>query len=155
MNHKIILVIMCVSVTLNALFAALFVTAMSRKTASFSFSGAGAGVLTGACIVSVPKGGKSVVFGPVDFTLNVGENAALQFSAFLDGKQVNMAAEPLYDPNIISVEPAPYGLFITALAPGDTRLQTITKDGINDIARVTVVRPELDYPPNKNELRKP
>lgn len=150
MNHKVVSVLLAVSVTLNALFAAFVVTALSRKTASVAFAAAGSEYSTGACIVSVPKGGKGVTFGPVEFTLIPGETAVLQFSAVLDGKQLNMSTEPLYDRSVLSVEPSPYGLSIKALAPGVTVLQTVTTDGIHDIARVSVVVPQLVYKPNKH-----
>jgi hypothetical protein len=104
--------------------------------------------LTGACIVSVPEKGAGLVFGPAEFTLATGERAVYQVSAYLDGRQLNMAAEPLYDRAVVAVEKTGYGLCITALSPGEAVLQTITADGIRDLARVTVTPRKAAYPPH-------
>jgi hypothetical protein len=137
---KIILV--SVSVTVNILFALFIIfAALSDEGALLRVSDMDTALreyTSGACIVSVPGDGPAVIFGPVEFTLAPGERAALQFSALRKGTQLNVALEPLYDREIIAVEQSPFGIFVTAAGPGETILQTITADGIRDIARVTV-----------------
>lgn len=136
------------SLFFNAAFAVFFAIALSGKTASVSFLdmeklNGGAAYLTGACVVSVPEAGASLVFGPAEFTLSPGDVAAYQFSAVSGGGQLNMACEPLYDRAVVAVEKSGYGLVITALSPGEAVLQTLTADGIRDLARVTVARRAL------------
>ena len=131
-----------VSVVVNALFILLCVFGIvhSRSTASVSFLNLDAGDVrytTGVCVVSVPEH-EGVVFAPVEFSLTAGARAALQFSALAQGRQLTVAVEPLYDHAVVAVEPSAYGLIIRALAPGTALLQTITGEGIRDIARVTV-----------------
>jgi hypothetical protein len=131
-----------VSLTVNAALLALLVYAGTRKTAAVSFldmDAPGAPYTSGVCIVSVPKEQAEIIFGPVAFSLAAGNQAALQFSAVLAGSQLNLAVDPLYDHAVLAVQTSPFGLLIRALAPGETLLQTITAEGIRDIARVTVL----------------
>ena len=150
-KRKTAAALFAVSVIFNVLFLVFFGFAVSGKTSSFSFRDMrekNTAYVTGACIVSVPERGADLVFGPAEFTLLPGEKAAYQFSAFLDGRQLNMAPEPLYDHTVIAVEKSGYGLLIEARAPGEAVVQTITTEGIRDLARVTVAVRKAAYPPH-------
>jgi hypothetical protein len=80
-----------------------------------------------------------MAFGPVELTLKSGSGAALQFSLYLDKQQLNLALQPLYDHAVVSIEPSGFGLIIKALNPGETVLQTLTEQGFQDIAYITVI----------------
>lgn len=140
MSSPVKTAIMISSLILNLAFIALVAAAALNNTASVSFPDHGASGVpytTGACLVSVPEGA-NIVFPPVEITLRPGEQAALQFSAFLRGAQVNIAFEPLYDPLVLSVDPSPFGLTINARLPGETIVQAVSGQGIRDLARVVV-----------------
>jgi hypothetical protein len=85
-----------------------------------------------------------VVFGPVEIALKKGAVAALQFSMIRDNPaskkalQTNLAIEPLYDPAVIKIEPAGYGIFIYAVKAGETTLQIFSGGTFRDIARILV-----------------
>lgn len=147
-KHKItVYLLFAASLFFNVVFILFFVTAALGKTASLTFRNMGEGYLTAACVVSVPEQRADLVFGPVEFTLVHGEKAALLLTAYLDGRQLNMAPEPLYDRAVIAVEKTGHGLVIEGLSPGEAVLQTITVDGIRDLARVTVKARKAAYTP--------
>jgi hypothetical protein len=136
--------LMTLSVICNAFFLLLLVLAIARKTAFLSYYRMGSPddpCVTAAFVISVPAAAASVVFGPADFSLKAGTEAALQFSTYKDS-QLNMAMDPLYDREIISVEHSGYGLVIKGLAPGKTALQTFGGAGIKTIAEITVTADE-------------
>ena len=141
-------ILFAASLFFNVVFILFFVAAALGKTASLSFRNMGDTYLTAACVVSMPEQRADLVFGPVEFTLIHGEKAALQLTAYLDGKQLNMAPDPLYDRSVIAVEKTGYGLLIEALSPGEAVFQTITSEGIRDLARVTVTAAKASYPPH-------
>jgi hypothetical protein len=125
------------SLVINLLFALLFVLAVSARTGSFMFSPLDKDSVDAAQIVSVMPG-SGVVFNGVDVTLEKGKKAVLQFSNRFNGAQSNYRLDTLYDHAVISVEPGAYGVVITALARGETTMQTVSNEGIVNIARVTV-----------------
>ncbi|MDR2095370.1 MAG: hypothetical protein LBP76_07605 [Treponema sp.] len=141
MNPKLKTALLSVSVCVNTLFLLLLVVSVSRKVPVVSFldmDSSGTPYTTGSCIVSVPKAGAAMVFEPVELTLKPGDEAALQFSALIGGRQLNVAVEALYDHAVVDIEKSGYGLIIKALAPGTTTLQSFTADGIKDIAFISV-----------------
>jgi hypothetical protein len=130
-------VFLIISLALN-LLAATFLTAAftaAPKTGAIAFQ-AGENPAA-AAVVAFPEGAQ-VTFNPVGIALAQGQAASLQFSAVLKGRQSNWYMSPLYDRAVISVEPAPYGITITALAQGDAVIQAFDGEGFKDIARVTV-----------------
>jgi hypothetical protein len=128
-----------ISVAANVLVFAFIAFALSAPAPhTLSFHDLGASYTTAALLVSVPLDSGSAVFGPVDITLAAGERAALQLSASVRGRQANWLLASLYDRRIIQVEATGFGVIITALEPGETAMQTVTEDGITDVAVVTV-----------------
>ena len=128
------------SILFNIIVLILLALTLTRKTASVSFLNLDGAkrYTTAACIVSTPSDNAGMVFGPVEFSLKTGEEAALQFSLFIDGRQMNLALTALYDYSVISAEPSGYGLIIRALKSGETTMQLFTGDGIRDIAHIIV-----------------
>jgi hypothetical protein len=94
-------------------------------------------VMTAAMIVNAPLAG-TVTWNPVEMTLRRGESASLQIASMIEGRQVNWIVQALFDPRIIAVNENPFGILITALAVGECILQTLTNDGIRDIAIIRV-----------------
>jgi hypothetical protein len=140
MHHHVRKILIVFSITLNAFVVLLLVFSITRKTAFFSFFNPetdASPYLHGAFIVSVPAQGADLVFGPAEFSLKIGDEAALQFSLFR-GRQSNLAMEPLYDRSIISIERSGFGLIIRGISSGEALLQLFSPDGFNDIARITV-----------------
>jgi hypothetical protein len=133
-------IVLALSLVVNAAFLLILAFSLSRRAVSVSFldkDSAETRYDTGVCIASVPRGGV-VVFGSVELVIKTGEEASLQFSSVMEKIQSNIALEVLYDRALLRVERSPYGLDIKALAPGKTLLQTVTRDGIRDVARVIV-----------------
>ena len=140
MNSAVKTVLVVLSVLGNVILAALTVAAFTGTTRSLSYHvvDGGGPYTVGACIVSVRDDGGNIVFSPVTLRLRSGEKAHLQYAAVRDGAQINIALESLYDRSLVSVTQTGYGVLITALAPGETTLQTVTTEGIRDVAVVTV-----------------
>lgn len=137
MRIKLKPLLFAVSLFLNGLFIFLFVLAAVTKTSFLTFPEQGEGYVSAAAVVSFPRGGEAA-FGTAEINLKPRESAFMQFSAVFEGKQLNVLVNALYDPQIISVKPTGYGIIITALAEGSTLMQTITNEGIKDVALVTV-----------------
>ena len=137
MKEKITPRLLAVSAALNALFLALFISALYAKPRAFSFY-APEGSFSAAVVASVPGGTGGVTFNAVEIHLKAGESAALQFSAVVSGKQLNYLVNALYDRDIVSVTPTGYGALITALKPGVAVMQTLGEGGIKDVAVITV-----------------
>jgi len=133
-------VLFVVSVVFNVLFILLFLllVGIGGKTSSFAFLNYGEDYFNNAFIVSVPAAGGDVGFGPVEISLASGASAYLQFAAFHDGRQSNMAMEPLYDHNVISVTQSGFGIAIRGINPGEATLQFFSPSGFKDVAYVTV-----------------
>jgi hypothetical protein len=138
MRNKAKTVLLTASLVLNALFLAFLLPALFVKTASVAFDAPGEGRITAAAVASVPKDGGSVTFNAAEITLRRGTSARYQFSILAGGKQANWPANALYDRGIVAVRPDGYGLLISALAPGETVLQTLTGEGIRDYIHVRV-----------------
>jgi len=131
-------VVFIVSIVFNVLFLLLFLLGLGGSTVSFSLLNFGNDYLNSAFIVSVPTENSDVSFGPVEISLMVGSKAYLQFAALRDGRQSNLAMDPLYDHNVISVSQSGFGLVITALYPGEALLQLFSPAGFKDVAHVKV-----------------
>lgn len=132
------------SVIFNALFLLLLVFTLTRKTSALAFyrmDQDDGPYVTAAFVVSVPSGNANVVFGPAEFSIQAGTEAALQISLHKEG-QLNLTLDPLYDHSVISVEQSGYGLIIKGIAPGKTVLQTFGGQGIKNIAEITVTLDE-------------
>jgi hypothetical protein len=134
MKSKIALI---VSIALNA---ALFIAVtVMRFVPSFSYNSTDFEKIAAANIVVSPPG-STVVFNPIDITLQTGQSASIQFSVMFNRKQLNWMNETLYDRSVIRIEKNPFGITILAVGEGSAALQTLTEDGIKDIAHVTVTK---------------
>lgn len=131
-------IVFIVSILLNFFFLLLFLFGLAGATSSFAFLNHGGGYFNSAFIVSSPLDSSDVNFGPVDIVLNLGSTVYLQFSVIRDGKQSNMAIEPLYDHSVIDVGQSGFGLVIKGVNPGEAVLQLFSPSGFKDIANVTV-----------------
>jgi hypothetical protein len=127
------------SLILNAVFIAVFITASFSKSSSLYFQTPQDGYTTAAAVVSIPSEGEAV-FELITISLSPGEKAFLQFSFVSSKKQGNLLISSLFDPGIISVSHAAYGIEITALSEGETLMQTVTNDGIKNVALIKVVK---------------
>ena len=141
MNPFIKKALIVISVSFNVMFLLFMLFAFNKKMSTFSFydlDSESEPYTTASCIVSVPAQNADLVFGAPAFSLKPGETAAVQFSLFFQRRQMNFALEPLYDPEVVSLERTGYGILVKALSPGETVLQTMTGEGIKDIAVITV-----------------
>jgi len=125
------------SIFLNAVFFLFCIIALSSKNTFLSILPPEDKSITSASVVSVPAG-SGIVFNSIEISLKQNEKAFIQFAVFADRKQSNLLLQALYDHNIISVSQAGIGIEITALALGSTLMQTITSEGIRDVALITV-----------------
>jgi hypothetical protein len=135
------LTLIILSIALNALFVFIAVSAFTGATASLSFydmDGEDGRYTTAAAVVSIPLETGEVLYGPISLSLAEGDRAALQISAVSGGKQANRLITALYDRSVIRISETGFGIVITALAPGSTTLQTLSGEGIIDIAVITV-----------------
>jgi hypothetical protein len=144
MKDKLKTVFLFVSIALNLVFIFIFFMTLlfSQGTSSLSFYDPGEGsrpFVTAAAIVTFPSDSGSVVFEAVEITLKKGESAALQFSAVAGRRQANWLISALYDHGIITTKETGYGVLITALGEGETAMQTLTGEGIKDMAFVKVL----------------
>ena len=142
MNKMFKRILVIVSFSLNAVLVLFLVFSLTGKISSVSFlamESGGRQYTTGVCLASVPAEDADIVFGPVSFTVKTGEEAALQYSVFVDKRQLNLALQPLYDHEIVSIQQSGYGIIITGRKPGETVLQSFTEKGVLDIARITVL----------------
>jgi len=142
MNPIIKKTLFVVSVSFNVILVLFIVFSITRGTSMLAFynpESDTAPYTTAACIISVPSRGAGIVFAPTEFSLAVGEGAAVQFSLYVNRRQMNIAMEPLYDHSIVAIEPTGFGFLVTALNPGTTTLQTLGEDGFRDIAVITVL----------------
>jgi hypothetical protein len=126
------------SLLLNILFLTLFLLALFQDTSSLVFRGGAKESLTAAALASVPAASGEVVFGAVEISLKKGDTAQLQFSAISGGRQLNHLPSALYDHELISARPSGPGISIRALAAGETLMQTLTPEGIRDIALIRI-----------------
>jgi hypothetical protein len=134
-------IVLIVSLAANALFVAFFISAVNRPGAVLSFRDLDSEQLpytTAALIVSVPSNRGSVALSPVSLTLQTGDTAAFQLSSFIEGRQANFLVTALYDRRVVTLTDTGYGILIEARAPGKTVVQTVSADGISDLAVITV-----------------
>ena len=125
------------SLFFNALFILFLILSLQSKRSYFSYSRED-GYIASAAVVSVPLSDE-ISFGVIEITLSPGEKAYLQYSVCTpEIKQGNMIVRALYDADIVSVKDSGYGIEISALAQGSTLMQTLTNDGIKDVALITV-----------------
>jgi len=128
-----------VSLFANGLFSLLFILAARSPVKMLSFPQLGKNHMAAAAVVTFPAG-RSATFDLVEISLAPGEKASLQFSVIAGKSQANLLVNALYDPNVIAVAAAGYGVEITALSAGSTLMQSITNDGIKNIALITVAQ---------------
>jgi len=137
--------LVALSVSLNILFFSLISLALNSKTSTFSFYSPD-NYTTAAAVISIPKGkGQSAAVELMSLNLKPGDKAFIQFSVISgQNKQANLLFTPLFDPNVISVSNTGFGLEITAVREGNTLMQTLTNDGIKNIANITVSNEKLN-----------
>jgi len=137
MRIKIKSVIFVISLFVNTIFILLFVLSGFSKVSSFTFFNPD-NYLTAAAVVSVPKSCSAAV-ELITINIKTGNTAYIQFSIISgEKKQGNLIFTPLYDPNIIDVAQTGYGIEITALKEGETLVQTLSNDGIKDVAKIII-----------------
>jgi hypothetical protein len=137
MQIKIKSILLILSLLINAFFFTIIILGSFSKTSRFSFPSAGDHIAA-ASIVSFPSNTHSVLFNSIEIIMSPQEKIFYQFSLFSEGSQSNLLLSPLYDPYVVSVVQTGYGLEITALSEGSTVIQTLTNDGIRDIALIFV-----------------
>jgi hypothetical protein len=126
------------SLFFNAFFIILMLLSSSSKIYRLSFFPPDDGFITAALVINFPKD-QNVAFDNFELSLKPGQYAYLQYSLFSsDKKQANFFINALYDPNIISVSRSGFGIEIHALSEGVTQMQTLSNDGIKNIALITV-----------------
>jgi hypothetical protein len=134
-------ILFIVSLLVNALFVFTVISAFSGAMASLAFHNMDSrekSYTTAAAVVSFPRDTGAVTYGPVAISIAAGDRAALQISAVSDNKQANRLITPLYDHGVVRITETGFGIIITALRAGSTTLQTLTEEGIVDIAIITV-----------------
>ena len=126
------------SFVLNIVFIAVFILAFNTRTAIFSFYNPGKNYITSALILSVLPS-NSVIFNPVEIKLEAGQRVTLQMSVASVRQQANWLLTPLFDHEVLSVQPSGFGIIITAITQGESALQILTENGIRTIAVVRVL----------------
>ena len=134
-NLKSILI--WVSLVLNVLFLCFFIFAAMSDNIAVSFPAPRDAFLAAATVAHFPAS-SALVFNPVEFTLKTGEKVYLQYSVVTGKRQVNIVINALYDPAIIKVTQMGTGIEITALNAGETLMQSISNEGIIDIAHIII-----------------
>jgi hypothetical protein len=137
MHTKTKTVLLTVSAAANVLFLSLLLPALFLKTAAVSFRKPPEGHVTAAAVATVPEGG-GLVFNAVEISLKPGQAAYYQFSVFSGTGQANWLVNALYDRAVAAIRPDGYGILVTAVAAGETAVQTLTEDGIRDVILVRV-----------------
>lgn len=132
-------VLFALSLVVNAVFISLFILSSFTKITSINYYSPGEDYIAAATIVNFPISGE-IVFEEFSITLKPGDKATLQYLFVQDNNQFNFSFTPLFDPNVISVLQTKYGLEITALYEGETLMQTLTNNGIQNLAFVTVIK---------------
>jgi len=137
MQTKTKSILTVLSLTFNGIFFAALIAALLSNSSSFYYQTPPDEYVTAAAFVSLPSGDEAV-FELITISLKPGEKAFLQFSFISQKKQGNLLISSLYDPNIVSISNAVYGVEITALSEGETLMQTVTNDGIKNVALIKV-----------------
>jgi len=131
-------IIFAASLLFNAAFIALLVFSSLQKRSSISCAPIDEKHLTAACVVTFPKD-RSAVFTPFEISLKKGQTAILQYSVLSSKRaQANFLISAVYDPSVVSVSHSGFGVEIKALNEGSTLMQTVSVDGVKNIALVTV-----------------
>jgi len=139
MQSKIKSFFFVLSLILNGIFISAFILSSFYKSSSFYYRSPPDGYVTAAAVVSLPSGGEAV-FELITVSLKPYEKAFLQFSFVSSQKQRDLLINALYDPGIISVSHAEYGIEITAVSEGETLMQTVTNVGVKNVALIRVVK---------------
>ena len=134
---KIKSLLLTVSLLFNAVFIILLIVSSMSQVSRFSFPAPDNDRIAAAMIVTFPRHGASS-FNSVEIFMIPGETSFLQFSVISNNNQANLLINALYDPDIISVTQTGYGIEIIALSKGTTLMQTVTNDGIKDLALIIV-----------------
>jgi len=137
MKNKIKLIIFIISLSFNVIFILLLVLSSGVKISNFVFPAPDNNSASTAVIINFPKTASAVI-NLIELNLAPNDTAFIQYSYFSAGKQSNFTVEALYDPKIISVIKTNYGIEILAIQKGTTLIQTITNEGIKDIAFISV-----------------
>jgi len=131
--------ILVLSLILNGIFISTFILASFSKSSSLYYQSPPDGYTAAAAVVSLPKDAEAA-FELITISLKPGENAFLQVSFVSSKKQANLLINSLYDPDIISISQTGYGIEIHALQEGQTLMQTLTNDGVKNVALIKVVK---------------
>jgi len=131
-------VLFVLSLVFNGIFIAVLVTASFSKREIFYYHSPPDDYTAAAAVVSLPSSSEAV-FELITISLKPGENAFLQFS-FIPSKkqQLNLLINTLFDPEIVSISQTGYGIQIHALQEGETLMQTLTNDGVKNVALIKV-----------------
>jgi len=132
--------IFALSLIINALFISLMILSSLSSSGNTRIScfSTGKNSITAACVVNFPKDGKAV-FDNLELSLKPGQMARLQYSVISsDQKQANFLINALFDPEVVAVSHNGAGIEILALSEGETLMQTVTNDGVKNIALVKV-----------------
>lgn len=127
----------CFSLFLNVLFISLFAAASFSKRTSLFYRSPPDGYVTAAALVSLPSSGKAL-FGEISIALTAGDVCYLQYAVASLKNQGSLVINALYDPSVIRVTQTGYGLEITALQEGETLMQSLTNEGVRNVALITV-----------------
>jgi len=131
-------IVFALSLFLNVIIIALLVFSSSRKKSNVSCFPIDDDSLIAASVISFPKEG-SAVFDSFELSLKPGQTARLQYSIVSsDRGQANFIINAIYDPSVISVSNDGFGVEIKALSEGRTLMQSLTIDGVKNIALITV-----------------
>jgi len=130
-------VLFVLSLIVNALFAAVIVTALFSKNSSLHYRSPPDGYVTAASVTSLPSG-REAVFNEISLSLKPGDVCYLQYIFAVSKNQSSILINALYDPGIVSIKSEAGALEITALSEGETLMQTVTNDGIKNIALIRV-----------------
>jgi len=137
MQIKVKSLVLVISLIINTFFILFFIISIISKNSLLSIYTPDDNYVTACAVVSAPVS-SAIVFDLIEITLKPEEKAFLQFSVISEKKQVNFLITALYDNDIISVTQNGYGIGITALREGVTVMQTLSNDGIKDVALITV-----------------
>jgi len=126
-------ILFAVSVVFNIIFILGIIFVAQASIAAFNFfdiASGGERYTHSAFILSVPQANSNLVFGPAEFQLRLGGEAAIQFATIYDGVQSNVAMEVLFDHSVVSVQNTPFGLLVAGISQGETVLQIFSPSGI-------------------------
>jgi hypothetical protein len=138
MQIKVKSLVLAVSLFFNGIITLLFITTSFSNTSTLSIFSPGDGYTTAAAVVIFPPDG-AVAFELIEININRGDKAFLQFLIKTEGSQGSLILNALYDHDIVNIRQTGSGIEITALRQGSTLVQTLTSEGIKNIALITVL----------------